>query len=57
MNEKLILRALKSIIEKQHQSFGDEYPYVYLDLEEAINPTQDPLLTDKTGNALRGGGD
>ncbi len=54
MNERLILRALKVIIEKQYQSYGEMYPEVYSDLEEAINPQQEQSLPSKTADALRG---
>ena len=54
MNEKLILRALRSIIERQNQSYNNNYPEIYFDLERAINPKEKQSLLSKTADALRG---
>ncbi len=54
MNERLILRALMSIIEKLYSGYGEMYPEVYSDMEEAINPKEEePSLASKTKDALR----
>ena len=52
-NERLILRALKEILERTCPD-GECLPVIWNDIDDTLNPKKEQSLPDKTEDALRG---